>query len=73
MHAPARQTDTNAELLTAKAAAKLLDVPPSTLANWRSMGRHKIPFLKIGRNVRYRRSDLLVWMDAHTYQSTAME
>lgn len=73
MHTPAQQTYSSAELLTAKAAAKLLDVPPSTLANWRSMGRYKIPFLKIGRNVRYRHSDLLAWMDAHTYQSTAAE
>jgi predicted DNA-binding transcriptional regulator AlpA len=73
MPAPARQTCTNVELLTAKAAEKLLDVPPSTLANWRLMGCHKIPFLKIGRNVRYRCSDLLAWMDAHTYQSTAAE
>lgn len=44
-------------LLDDKAAAELLDVTPGTLSVWRSTGRYGLPFLKIGRNVRYRREE----------------
>jgi excisionase family DNA binding protein len=56
----------DAELLNEKEAAALLDLKPGTLAVFRSTGRHRIPFLKIGRNVRYRRSDLESWLAACT-------
>lgn len=51
------------DLLDDKAAAELLDVTAGTLSVWRSTGRYALPFLKIGRKVRYRRVDLLAWMD----------
>ena len=54
------------ELLDEKEAAALLDLKPGTLAVFRSTGRHSIPFLKIGRNVRYRRSDLDAWLQRCT-------
>ena len=54
------------ELLNEKEAAVLLDLKPGTLAVFRSTGRHSIPFLKIGRNVRYRRSDLDAWLQRCT-------
>jgi hypothetical protein len=50
------------DFLDENSAAALLDVSPGTLSVWRSTGRYGIPFLKIGRNVRYRRSDLLAWL-----------
>lgn len=50
------------DLLDEKEAAVLLDLKPGTLAVFRSTGRHSIPYLKIGRNVRYRRSDLENWL-----------
>jgi excisionase family DNA binding protein len=50
-------------LLDDQAAAELLDVSPGTLSVWRSTGRYKLPFLKIGRKVRYRRADLLAWLE----------
>ncbi len=60
-----------AELLDDKAAAALLDVSPGTLSVWRSTGRYALPFLKIGRKVRYRRTDLEAWMTARTRESGA--
>jgi hypothetical protein len=54
-------------LLTEPEAAFILDVQPASLAVFRCTGRHKIPFLKIGRNVRYRRSDLENWLLSRTH------
>ncbi len=61
----------NSDLLDDKAAAALLDVSPGTLSVWRSTGRYALPFLKIGRKVRYRRADLLTWMAGRTRESGA--
>lgn len=60
-----------ADLLDDHAAAALLDVSPGTLSVWRSTGRYNLPFLKIGRKVRYRRSALEAWMQARTRESGA--
>jgi excisionase family DNA binding protein len=54
------------ELLDEKQAADVLTVAPGTLSVWRSTGRYKIPFVKVGRRVRYRRSDLLEWLESRT-------
>lgn len=55
-----------ADLLDADAAAALLDVSAGTLSVWRSTGRYAIPFLKVGSKVRYRRADLLAWLESRT-------
>jgi excisionase family DNA binding protein len=60
-----------ADLLDDKAAANLLDVSPGTLSVWRSTGRYALPFLKVGRKVRYRRSDLLAWLESRTRETGA--
>jgi len=39
-------------------AAEFLGVKSQTLSVWRSAKRYNLPYLKIGRNVRYRLSDL---------------
>jgi excisionase family DNA binding protein len=52
------------ELLDEKQAASHLTLSPGTLAVWRSTGRYALPFLKVGRMVRYRRSDLDAWLEA---------
>ena len=51
------------ELLTNEQAAAYLGVSPQTLCVWRSVGRYNLPFLKIGRLVRYRKSDLDDWLE----------
>ena len=48
-----------AALLGEAQAAEILTVAEGTLSTWRSTGRYALPVVKIGRNVRYRRSDLL--------------
>jgi excisionase family DNA binding protein len=58
-------------LLTEQEAAKLLDTAPGTLSVWRSTGRYNIPFIKVGRSVRYRQSDLLAWLDSRTQSNGA--
>lgn len=54
------------ELLDEKEAADFLSIAPGTLSVWRSTGRYSIPFVKVGRRVRYRRSDLIVWLESRT-------
>ena len=59
------------DLLDEKAAAQLLDMSPGTLSVWRSTGRYNLPFIKIGRNVRYRRADLVAWLEKRTRETGA--
>lgn len=54
------------ELLDEAEAARFLTVSPGTLSVWRSTGRYSIPFVKVGRRVRYRRTDLEAWLDQRT-------
>lgn len=46
------------ELLDEVATAEILQVKTGTLQVWRSTSRYPLPFVKIGRNVRYRRTDI---------------
>ncbi len=54
------------DLLDDREATEFLDLKDGTLSVWRSTGRYKLPFIKIGRKVRYRRSDLEDWIAART-------
>lgn len=53
-------------LLTDPEAAQYLKVKDGTLANWRCTGRRKIPYIRLGRSVRYRRSDLDAYLQSCT-------
>ena len=46
-------------------AAEYLGVTEGTLANWQSTGYRKVPHLKIGRRVIYRKQDLDAFIDDH--------
>ncbi len=46
-------------------ASILICTPEKSLIKWRSTGEHNIPFIKIGRNVRYRTKDLREWIERH--------
>ena len=59
------------DLCDDKTAAYILDVTPGTLSVWRSTGRYNLPFVKIGRKVRYRRADLLAWLERRTRENGA--
>ncbi len=54
-----------------KQAAQVLGVKASTLSVWRSTGRYNLPFVKVGRLVRYRVADLAAFLAAHTNDKTA--
>lgn len=54
-------------LLTPGEAAAYLDVAERTLSVWRCTGRYAIPFLKVGRKVRYRKSALDAFLDRRTH------
>jgi hypothetical protein len=45
-------------LLSRNAAAQMLDIMPNTLATWACTKRYDLPFIKIGRSVKYQLSDL---------------
>ncbi len=54
------------DLLDEREATKILDLKDGTLSVWRSTGRYQLPFIKIGRKVRYRRCDLEDWLASRT-------
>lgn len=62
---------TQSELLTTEQAAPYLGVTPRTLEVWRCTKRHAIPYIKVGRLVKYRKSDLDAWLVSHTVNGNA--
>lgn len=51
----------------------MLGVSPGTLSVWRSTGRYSLPFVKVGRNVRYSRRALSAWLETRTRINGATE
>ena len=69
----ATETPTNPELMTEPVAAKDLGVACGTLKAARlhrleSNPLRTLPYVKIGRSVRYRKSDIAAWIEANTIQ-----
>lgn len=52
-------------LATPTEASTLIKINAGTLQKWRSTGENNIPFVKIGRSVRYRVTDLKAYVDRH--------
>lgn len=49
-------------LLTTEQAAEILNLQPGTLSRWRYLGKGP-PWIRVsGRTVRYRRSELELWI-----------
>ena len=71
MNMPANVALLSNDLMTETQAALALDTTVGTLQVWRSTGRYALPFIKIGRNVRYRRSDLNAWIESRTRSTGA--
>lgn len=51
------------ELFTTDQVAEMLGLSPHTLAVWRSEGRADLPYIKVGRSVRYEITDILEFLD----------
>ncbi|SHH41096.1 helix-turn-helix transcriptional regulator [Bradyrhizobium erythrophlei] len=64
MPASSLSLDTDA-LLREQDAADLLSLSVRTLQSWR-IRMAGPPFVQVGRAVRYRRRDLIAWIDANT-------
>lgn len=56
----------NIELLDSDQAANYIGVTPGTLEVWRCTKRYHIPFIKVGRLVRYRKSELDNFLEQRT-------
>jgi excisionase family DNA binding protein len=54
------------DLLTREEAAEYLGVTPRTLAVWACVGRYNLPYVKVGRLARYRKSDLDIFLTKRT-------
>lgn len=63
-----KQQDT---LFSPTEAAKFISASRSFLDNDRCTKRHGIPYLKVGRLVRYRESDLRAWLDSRVHDNGA--
>ena len=58
-------------LWTAKQAAEFLGLAEKSLANDRTTGRLQLPYLKIGRAIRYDPAELRAWVTARRRVSTS--
>ena len=59
------------DLVDEREAAEILDLSPGTLSVWRSTGRYALPFVKVGRKVRYSREGLNAWLESRTRKTGA--
>ena len=49
-------------LFTSKQASEYLQISVGTLAVWRTNKTYDLPYIKCGGRVRYRKSDLDMWL-----------
>lgn len=56
----------NNELLNRKEAADYLGITDGTLAVWACTGRYNLPYVKVGRLVKYKKSDLDIFINNRT-------
>ncbi len=54
------------DLLTEVETAEILRIRPGTLAVWRCARRYDLPWVKVGRSVRYRRQDVANFLLSRT-------
>ena len=57
----------NDPLFTPKETANYIGVTVRTLSVWRCVGRYSIPFVKVGRLVKYRKSALDAFLERRTH------
>jgi hypothetical protein len=62
-------TDPAHVLLDEDTTASCIEQKRKTLESWRREGR-ELPFIKIGRSVRYRLSDVLAFLERNTFRSS---
>jgi hypothetical protein len=60
-----------ADLLNTEQAAEILQVTAGTLTVWRSTRRYPLKYVKVGRRVKYRASDLEDFLRLRTMSGVA--
>jgi excisionase family DNA binding protein len=50
--------------------AELIGITVGTLATWRMTGRYNLPYIKVGRRVRYEVQAVQSWLDSRTHSHT---
>ena len=53
-------------LLSENEAAEILNVTPGTLSVWRCTRRYPLPYVRVGRSIRYRLSDIEAFCESRT-------
>lgn len=69
--AVSKLTEHHIGLLDNDPAADYIGIKGGTLEVWRSTKRHQIPYIKVGRKIKYRKSDLDAWLKSRTVQAAA--
>lgn len=57
---------TSDRLINPNEAAKILGTTPGTLSVWRCSRRYDLPYVKVGKSVRYRLSAVWAFVDSRT-------
>ncbi|MGA2061053.1 MAG: helix-turn-helix domain-containing protein [Thermoguttaceae bacterium] len=60
-------------LVDEKQASEILGLAPGTLSVWRCTKRYDLPFVKVGRSIRYRISDLERFLESRTIGATVAD
>jgi excisionase family DNA binding protein len=55
------------ELMTEAEVAAAVGCRPATLQAWRTTGRVKLPFFRVGRLVRYSKSDVYAYLESRRH------
>ena len=63
--------DVSLGLLNEVEAAEALGIRPNTLAVWRTTHRYPLPYVKVGRLVRYRMRDIYHFLEERTIGAKA--
>ena len=53
-------------IFNTKETSQYLGVTRETLAVWRTTRRYELPYIKVGRLVKYRQADLNKWLEQRT-------
>ena len=60
-------------LVDEKQASEILGLAPGTLSVWRCTKRYDLPFVKVGRSIRYRIADLERFLESRTVGAVEAE
>jgi len=67
-----QKTRAASKLLTPQQAGDYLGgIPPATLQAWRTHQRYPLPYVRIGRLIRYKVEDLQAFVESRTISSEA--